>query len=81
MSRSSETTSARIEAVTIPHTGVSTAPNSSWGPVVASAGSLATSQKNSAMNTLIAAARTITVRAALLPATLWTRSRSVKVNG
>ncbi len=78
---SSATTSAAIEAITIPHTGASTSPNPSWGPVRGSGGSSATSQKNPAMTRLITAARTIRVRAAILPPILWMRSRRVNVNG
>ena len=64
------------------HTGASTAPKESvCGPTPATAGSRATSQKKPAMNRFTAAAATMSARATCLPATLWTRSRRVKVKG
>ena len=75
------TTSATIDATTMPHTGDKTCPNSTWGPVNGSGGSLEVSQKNPAMTMLIAAARKMRVRAAALPPILCTRSRNVKVKG
>jgi len=82
VSISSATTSARIEANTMRHTGESTAPNMSvCGPTPGTAGSRSTSQNSPAMNKLTAAAPRMRARATCLPATLWTRSRRVKVKG
>ena len=64
------------------HTGASTAPNESvCGPTPATAGRRATSQNSPAMNRFTTAAATISARATCFPATLWTRSRRVKVKG